>query len=49
MKKELIEQRMFELQKSLEQLQANGNATLGAIEECRYWLAELQKEEVQEG
>jgi len=40
--KEQLEQRMAELQKILEQLQANGNATLGAISECRYWLAQLE-------
>jgi hypothetical protein len=45
MTKESIEQRKIELQKQLDQLQANGNAVVGAIQECNYWLAEVAKEE----
>ena len=47
MNKEAIEKRLVELQKIFEQIQANGNATLGAIAECEYWLKllEAQQEE----
>lgn len=38
MNKEAIEKRISELRKTLEQLQANGNAVIGAIQECEYWL-----------
>jgi hypothetical protein len=38
MSKEAIEKRLVELRKSLEQVQANGNALIGAIQECEYWL-----------
>lgn len=41
MNREAIEQRMSELKSQLEQLRANGNALLGAIQECDYWLARL--------
>ena len=44
MDKEKLEARMLELQQSLKQLEANGNATLGAIEECKYWLAQLEQD-----
>ena len=43
MTKELFEKRLAELQKQLEQIQANGNATLGAIQECKYWLDKYSK------
>ena len=45
MSREQIEKRIAELQKQLEQIQANGNATLGAIAECEYWLKELEPKE----
>ena len=45
MDKEKIEARIAELQQSLKQLEANGNAMLGAIEECKYWLAQLEQAE----
>lgn len=41
MDKEAIEQRRNELKGQLEQVQANGNALLGAIQDCDYWLAQL--------
>jgi hypothetical protein len=44
MTKESIEQRKIELQKQLEQTQATGNAIVGAIQDCDYWLTELSKE-----
>ena len=44
MDKEAIEQRLAELKKALEQVQANGNALIGAIQESEYWLARLAKE-----
>ena len=43
MNKEALENRLAELRKSLEQIQANGNATLGAIAECEYWLKVIEK------
>ena len=43
MSKEAIENRLTELKAALEQIQANGNATLGAIRECERWLALLEK------
>lgn len=45
MNKELLEKRLAGLRQTLEQIQANGNATLGAIRECEYWLAEIEKAE----
>jgi len=36
--KEDLERRLSELQKKLDQIQANGNATIGAISECEYWI-----------
>ena len=44
MDKEKIEARMIELQQMLKQIEANGNAALGAIEECKYWLGQLEQE-----
>jgi hypothetical protein len=44
MTKETIEKHIIELQKQLEQINANGNAVVGAIQDCNYWLAELDKE-----
>jgi hypothetical protein len=48
MDKDKIEKRLAELRKVLEQIQANGNATLGAIAECEYWLKQLETEKEQE-
>lgn len=38
MTKELIEKRLADLQKALEQSFANTNMLLGGIEECKHWL-----------
>ena len=43
MNKEAIENRLTELRAVLEQIQANGNAILGAIRECEHWLALIEK------
>lgn len=43
-----IEQRLAELRKSLEQIQANGNALMGAINDCEYWLNRIQEAEQSE-
>ena len=43
MDKEALEKRLAELQALLEQITANGNATMGAINECKYWLAKLEQ------
>ena len=48
MDKGLLEKRLVELRKILEQIHANGNATVGAITECEYWLEQLNKEEPKE-
>jgi hypothetical protein len=45
MTKESIEQRKVELQKQLEQIQATGNAVVGAIQDCDYWLSQLEIKE----
>ena len=49
MDKEELKKRLAELNKTLEQIQANGNATLGAIRECEYWLQRLENKEKEEG
>ena len=43
--KEALEKRLVELRKELEQLQNNGNALIGAIQDCEYWLAQLESED----
>jgi len=45
MSKEKLEKRLAELQTSLKQVEANGNALLGAISECQYWLAQIEQDE----
>jgi len=45
MDKDALENRIAELRKVLDQIQANGNATIGAISECEYWLAKLDAQE----
>lgn len=47
MTKEALEKRLAELQTALEQITANGNAAMGAINECRYWLKQLETEKVE--
>lgn len=42
MNKEQLEKRLIELKTALDQIQANGNATIGAIAECEYWLKQLE-------
>jgi len=44
MNKETIKNRISELQKELEKISANGNVIVGAIHDCNYWLAELEKD-----
>jgi len=48
MNKEQIEARLAELNKELQQLTANANAVNGAIQDCEYWLAQLDAEETKE-
>ena len=45
MTKEKLLAKIAELEQRKAQLLANGNAINGAIEECKYWLAELEKPE----
>ena len=43
--KETIITRKTTLLKELAQVKANMNATLGAIQDCNYWFAQLAEEE----
>ncbi len=43
MDKETLEKRIAELKQMLNQVEANGNALVGAIQECEYWLAAIAK------
>jgi hypothetical protein len=45
MNREQIEARLAELRKEMEQLHANANAVSGAIQDCEYWLAQIDAEE----
>jgi prefoldin subunit 5 len=45
MSREKLEARLVMLRKELEQIQANGNAMIGAIAECEYWLKETKTAE----
>jgi hypothetical protein len=47
MDREKLEKRKADLLASLEQLKANMIATDGAIQECNYWLAQLDTEEAE--
>lgn len=38
-----IKARIAELQQQLQQVTANGNALVGAIQECEFWLAKLKE------
>ena len=49
MTKEKIKARMEKLELDLIQAQANANAISGAIQDCQYWLMELNKEEKKDG
>jgi len=43
MDKELINQRLLELEKLKLEAYANLNAVVGAIQDCQYWLNVLEK------
>jgi hypothetical protein len=45
MNREQVEKRKAELLQGLEELKANIVATNGAIQDCDYWLAQLDAEE----
>jgi vacuolar-type H+-ATPase subunit E/Vma4 len=45
MGKEEVEKRMVELQNALKRVEAQGNALVGAIQECEYWLKKLEEPE----
>ena len=45
MDKETIGKRLAALKEQLKQIEANGNALVGAIQDCEYWLAEIEKAE----
>ena len=44
MTREQIEARLAQLRKELDQTYANVNAYLGAIQDCEFWLAQLDAE-----
>ena len=41
MNKEALEQRLVALRGQLAQVEANGNAIAGAMQECEFWLKRL--------
>jgi hypothetical protein len=41
MNKEAIEKRIAELRNNLEQVTAQGNGIVGAIQDCEYWISQL--------
>lgn len=41
--KAMIEQRLADYRKDLANLQATVNAISGAVQDCEFWLAELEK------
>ena len=41
--KEVVQERLEALKKQAEKLQADLNATVGAVQDCNYWLAQLEK------
>lgn len=43
--KEQIEARKAQLQASIERAQADLNAKAGALQDCNFWLAQLEKPE----
>jgi hypothetical protein len=43
MTKEEIEARIAELEKKLEEIKNNGNAIIGAIQDCKYWIEQITK------
>jgi len=45
MNKEQLQHQIAELEKALQQSAANHNMIIGRIEECRYWLAEIEKKD----
>lgn len=47
MNRETIVKRRDYLREQLKQLEAQGNALLGAINDCEYWLIELAKAEAE--
>ena len=47
MDKEAVGKRLTMLKEQLKQVEANGNALVGAIQDCEYWLAEIEKAETE--
>jgi len=45
MTREQIEARLAQLRNDLQQIYANANAVSGAIQDCEYWLAQLDTED----
>ena len=47
--REMIMERVQSLQKQAERLRSDLDATLGALQDCGYWLEQLQRLEVKNG
>lgn len=45
--KEQIQARSVQLQKQAEKLQNDLNATLGALQDCNYWLSQIEADEAE--
>ena len=45
---ELVKARIAQLEKEAGQLRNNLNACLGALQDCGYWLAQLEKQKSQD-
>ena len=46
MNKEQLQHQLAELEKALQQSAANYNMIIGRIEECKYWLGEIEKKDL---
>jgi len=42
--REQVEERLQTLREQLDQLKANANAVIGAVQDCEHWLAVLESE-----
>lgn len=47
MTEEQIKQRIEMLKQQLDQLKANSNAILGAIQDCEYWLQQINAAKIE--
>jgi hypothetical protein len=47
--REIIMERVQSLQKQAERLRSDLDATLGALQDCGYWLEQLKQQEANDG